>query len=81
MDISAIATNIIGILGGILLSLCTIPQLYTMWKQKVIILIFNSFKSADDVSMLFLVTYFVGLALSVAYLVILQAWAGAGIIS
>jgi MtN3 and saliva related transmembrane protein len=58
-------TTTLGIVGGVTLSLCTLPQLIQIWKTK----------SARDVSLQFTVMYFVGLTCTVAYMGLIEAWA------
>ena len=57
-------TDILGALGGIILGICTLPQIYTMYKNR----------SADDVSFLFVLMYSTGVLMS---MVLIEAWAGA----
>jgi MtN3 and saliva related transmembrane protein len=55
-----------GYTGGIFLSICTIPQIYLMY----------STKSAKDVSLSYAILYFIGLSLTLVYLVLEEALAG-----
>ncbi|KAI8925336.1 hypothetical protein BC831DRAFT_461655 [Entophlyctis helioformis] len=66
-DAPPAVTDALGIAGGILLSICAIPQLVVMWQNR----------SARDVSLLWISAYTGGLVLTLAYLTLLRAWAGA----
>ncbi|KAI9338760.1 hypothetical protein BDR26DRAFT_838022 [Obelidium mucronatum] len=59
--------NATGALGGALLAICTLPQIYQMYKTK----------SADDVSLSFIMFYTSGLILTTIYTALIGAWAGA----
>ena len=61
------AETVLGTLGGLLLSLCLLPQLLNMWKTR----------SASDLSFGWLALYGAGLALNTAYLVLARAPVGA----
>ncbi|KAI8925310.1 hypothetical protein BC831DRAFT_461516 [Entophlyctis helioformis] len=67
MAIPSEVTTALGIIGGTLLSFCSIPQLVVMWKNR----------SARDVSMAWIVSLTLGLMVQSAYLILLEAWAGA----
>jgi len=58
--------DILAYLGGSLLAICLIPQLIVMWKNR----------SAQDVSWLWTVLYFLGLSLTFMYLLLIEAVAG-----
>jgi S-adenosylmethionine/arginine decarboxylase-like enzyme/uncharacterized protein with PQ loop repeat len=55
----------IGYLGGVFLAVCTLPQLWHMYKTQ----------SASDLQKRFLILYLAGCLLTFAYLVKLDAWA------
>ncbi|KDO19174.1 hypothetical protein SPRG_14785 [Saprolegnia parasitica CBS 223.65] len=59
--------NALGFSGGVILSICTVPQIYSIVKTK----------SAGDVSMVFTVMYFFGVATSAAYMFLIDAYAAA----
>ncbi|KAL2915767.1 hypothetical protein HK105_204714 [Polyrhizophydium stewartii] len=59
--------DIFAYVGGVFLSLCAIPQLVVMWQNR----------SAKDVSMLWILSYIIGLSFTLVYLLLLSAWAGA----
>jgi uncharacterized protein with PQ loop repeat len=63
--VSTGARDFLGIFGGVVLSICTIPQLLLMWKRR----------SSQGVSLLWLSLYLLGLGCTIAYLVIQQAYA------
>ncbi|KAI8609221.1 hypothetical protein BC830DRAFT_1054439, partial [Chytriomyces sp. MP71] len=60
--------NVVGALGGAILAICTLPQLYQMYKTR----------SADDISLTWAVMYTSGLILTAIYLCFVRAWASAG---
>lgn len=60
-------TDALGFIGGIILSICMLPQLILMHQSK----------SAKDISMQFTVLYFIGLVLTAIYMTLIRAWAGA----
>jgi uncharacterized protein with PQ loop repeat len=68
MSESALLIDALGIAGGVILSICCVPQIYVIYKTK----------SAGDVSTTFTVLYFLGLLLSTIYMCLIHAWAGAG---
>jgi uncharacterized protein with PQ loop repeat len=57
--------DFLGIFGGVVLSICTIPQLWLMWKKR----------SAKDLSYLWMWMYLVGLSSTLAYLIVQNAYA------
>lgn len=57
----------LGFIGGIILSICMLPQLTLMYKTK----------SAKDLSLLFTVLYSIGLVMTAVYMTLIRAWAGA----
>ncbi|KAL7754282.1 hypothetical protein RI367_000263 [Sorochytrium milnesiophthora] len=59
-------TESIGAAGGIVLALCLIPQIWKVWRTK----------SAQDISYWWQAMYTVGLIITLAYLVRLNAIAG-----
>ncbi|OQR81778.1 hypothetical protein THRCLA_11417 [Thraustotheca clavata] len=63
----ALWVNALGFGGGILLSICTVPQIYSIIRTK----------SAQDVSLVFTIMYFIGVATSASYMFLIQAYAGA----
>jgi uncharacterized protein with PQ loop repeat len=60
-------TDALGFIGGIILSICMLPQLTLMYQTK----------SAKDLSLLFTVLYSIGLVMTAAYMTLIRAWAGA----
>eukprot|EP00842_Homolaphlyctis_polyrhiza_P005464 jgi/Hompol1/5919/HPOL_000310-RA len=65
--VSQLAIDFTGYLGGAFLVICSVPQLVLMWRTR----------SASDVSLAWSLTFNVGLILTLVYLILLQAWAGA----
>ena len=57
--------DVVGYIGGILLAVCTLPQIWHMY----------STQSASDLQKRFLILYLVGCILTFAYLVAKNAWA------
>ena len=55
----------LGIIGGVFLSVCTVPQLWHMYRTK----------DARDLQKRFLVLYLTGIVFTFAYLVVKDAWA------
>jgi uncharacterized protein with PQ loop repeat len=60
-------TDALGFIGGIILSICMLPQLSLMYQTK----------SAKDISMLFTILYSIGLVMTAIYMTLIRAWAGA----
>jgi uncharacterized protein with PQ loop repeat len=60
-------TDALGFIGGIILSICMLPQLTLMYQTK----------SAKDISMLFTILYSIGLVMTAIYMTLIRAWAGA----
>jgi MtN3 and saliva related transmembrane protein len=63
--VSSSVRDFFGIFGGILFSICTIPQLVLMWKQR----------SAKDLSYGWMCTFLLGLSSTITYLVLQEAYA------
>jgi MtN3 and saliva related transmembrane protein len=59
-------TEVFGYTGGIVLSICTIPQIIQIFKTKC----------AKDISIWFAVLYSLGLSLTFVYMVLIGALAG-----
>jgi uncharacterized protein with PQ loop repeat len=55
----------LGVTGGVILAICTLPQLIQIWQTQ----------SAQDVSLYFTIMYFLGLSMTVAYLGLVGAYA------
>jgi uncharacterized protein with PQ loop repeat len=55
----------LGVTGGVILAICTLPQLIQIWRTQ----------SAQDVSLYFTIMYFLGLSMTVAYLGLVGAYA------
>lgn len=66
MTTSPFLRDFFGYSGGILLSICSIPQVYLMYTTK----------SAKDVSIYYAVLFFIGLVLTLVYLILEEAVAG-----
>ena len=60
------ASNALGTIGGVLLSICLMPQLYRIYKTR----------STTDISLYYTLTYAAGLAFNLAYLVLENALVG-----
>ena len=58
-------TNGIGYLGGVMLAICTLPQIWHMY----------STQSAADLQKRFLFLYLAGCILTFIYLILMDAWA------
>ncbi|KAL2915766.1 hypothetical protein HK105_204713 [Polyrhizophydium stewartii] len=63
----ASTADIFAYVGGVFLSLCIVPQLVVVWRHR----------SAEGVSLLWILSYLLGLSLTLVYMVMLSAWAGA----
>jgi len=59
--------DVLALLGGFLGSVCSVPQLFLMFRSG----------SAKDISALFTSLYFISLALQATYMTMKSAWAGA----
>jgi uncharacterized protein with PQ loop repeat len=64
---TAVAANVLGTLGGLLLSVCLLPQLWRIWKTR----------SAADLDYGWMALYGAGLAVNTAYLILVKAPVGA----
>lgn len=60
-------TDILGLIGGFIGSICALPQLILMFQSR----------SAKDISSLFTLLYFISLSMTSAYMTLKSAWAGA----
>jgi uncharacterized protein with PQ loop repeat len=65
MDILVVG-DILGIVGGLILGVCLVPEIHLIIKQR----------SADDVSYTWLALYLLGLVTQLAYLIIVEALVG-----
>ncbi|KAJ3303556.1 hypothetical protein HDV03_003735 [Kappamyces sp. JEL0829] len=70
-DSQSFWTDFFGYAGGIVLSVCTVPQIWHMWKTR----------SAKDVSIVYASLYSVGLVLTLVYMILVGAFAGTVTIS
>lgn len=66
MSKNSLTTDAFGYAGGAVLATCAIPQIATMWRNK----------SAKGVSLIYASMYFVGLSLTLVYLILLGGFAG-----
>ena len=60
-------TDALGFIGGVILSICLLPQLIKMFRKK----------SAKEISLSFTLLFFTGLLLSALYMTLIKAYAGA----